>query len=77
MSTSCIAVTAQLVVAAISIGVARWSRRVTADSWPSALPLEWREARAHSCQRTGRLCYGVAAVVLAATVVTAIQTHLL
>jgi hypothetical protein len=77
VSTPALAVIAQIVVALASLGVGRWSRRVTADSWPSAMPLEWREARARNCRRTGRLCYLIAGVVLAATVVTIVQTHLL
>lgn len=76
MSAPLLAVIAQLVVAVVSVGVGRWSRRVTADSWHSAMPLEMREARARSCQRTGRLCYVVAVVVAAATVATVVQTRL-
>jgi hypothetical protein len=77
MSAPALAVVAQIIVALASLGIARWSRRVTADSWPTAMPLEWREARARSCRRTGRLCYAIAAIVLGATVVTIVQTHLL
>ncbi|MCW2855528.1 MAG: hypothetical protein JWR52_1143 [Marmoricola sp.] len=68
------AVLAQVLVVVLAAAIGRWSRNITEDSWPPAMPLEWRQARTKTCHQTGRLCYVLSIAMLAATVVTAIQT---